>query len=109
MPALARQARCLLPEDLLARQGLSAEAVAQHPDAPELAPVLAALRAEGLALLARGRGECRGGRLPRAAIAAALPAVLARRDLGRDVPAQAPGRGIGDRLAVVLAAATGKV
>ena len=106
VPALARQARCLLPEDLLAAHGLSPEAVVLRPDASALAPVLAALRAEGVALLAQSQGL----RLPRAAIAAALPAVLARRDLGRaSKPGRRPGRGIGDRLAVVLAAATGRV
>ncbi|MBR0671340.1 hypothetical protein GXW76_09170, partial [Roseomonas soli] len=48
--------------------------------------------------------------VPRGALAAALPAVLARRDLvrlaaGRDVP----GRGLGDRLAVTLAGLRGRV
>jgi phytoene synthase len=103
VPALARQSRCLLPEDLLAEQDLSPEAVVLRPNSPGLVPVLARLRAEGLALLAVGRGH----QLPRAAIAAALPAVLARRDLRRVVPA-GPGRGIGDRLAVMLAAAIGR-
>jgi phytoene synthase len=104
VPALARQARCLLPEDLLAEQGLSPEAVVLRPDAPGLRLVLATLRAEGEALLAQGRGL----RLPRAAIAASLPAVLARRDLGRGTTVK-PGRGIGDQLAVLFAAATGRV
>lgn len=104
VPALARQARCLLPEDLLAEQDLSPEAVILRPNSPGLIPVVARLRAEGLALLAEGRGH----RLARLAIAAALPAVLARRDLGR--AATSPGgRGIGDRLAVVLAAVSGRV
>jgi phytoene synthase len=44
---------------------------------------------------------------PRVALAAALPAVYARRDLGR---AARPGpRGLGDRLAVLRAAITGRV
>ena len=102
VPALARQARCLLPEDLLAGQDLSPEAVVLRPGTPALAPVLARLRAEGLALLRAGSGL----RLQRGAIAAALPAVLARRDLGR--AASSRGRGIGDRLAVMLAAAAGR-
>ena len=107
--ALARQGRCLLPEDLLAEQELSPEAVVLHPDAPSLLPVVTRLLAEGQALLRQGRGL----RLPRSAIAAALPAVLARRDLSRcdrvwpPVPIQ--GRGIADRLAVVAAAAFGRI
>ena len=107
VPALARQGRCLLPEDRLAAHGLSPEAVVLRPDAA--APVLAELLTEGTGLLNEGRGL----RLPRAAIAAALPAVLARRDLaGTHNPsplAQVAGRGIADRLAVMLAAALGRV
>ena len=105
VPALARQGRCLLPEDLLAAQGLSVEAVVGQPDTPALAPLLAVLRAEGLALLAQGRGH----RLPRRAIAAALPAVLAGRDLRRPAASTLPGRGIADRLAVLMAAALARV
>ncbi|TCZ66707.1 phytoene/squalene synthase family protein [Roseicella aquatilis] len=80
-PILARQGRSLLPPAAvpqeLAREGLS-----------RLREVVAGLRA-----------------LPRPARAAALPLVLARRDLrrlaaGRAVPA---ARGLGDRLAVMLA------
>ncbi len=107
VPALARQGRCLLPEDRLAAQGIPAEAVVLHPQAAE--PVLAELLAEGRGLLNRGRGLD----LPRAAIAAALPAVLARRDLARlhavRFAALPVGRGIGDRLAVFRAAAWGRL
>ena len=104
VPALARQGRCLLPEDLLAVRGLSVDDVVQRPDAS--APVLAELVMEGTGLLQEGSGV----RLPRAAIAAALPAVLARRDLAiARPPAQAEGRGIADRLAVMLAAALGRL
>ena len=102
VPALARQGRCLLPDDLLAAQGLTAEEVILHPDAA--APVLASLLMEGNVLLEKGRGL----RLPRFAIAAALPAVLARRDMARlSTPVQ--GRGVADRLAVMLAAITGRL
>jgi 15-cis-phytoene synthase len=104
VPALARQGRCLLPEDLLSRHDLTPEAVVLRPDAPELSSALQILRAEAMALLRQGRGLA----LPRTAIAAALPAVLARRDLARP-PASMPGRGIADRLAVLLAAVTGWV
>lgn len=44
---------------------------------------------------------------PRAALAAALPAVFARRDLAR--PFRAGPRGVGDRLAVLAAALRGRV
>ena len=59
---------------------------------------------EGLMLLPQRR-------LPGRTIAAALPAVLARRDLGRTPTSSLP-RGLGDRLAVMLAdpaALTGRV
>ncbi len=100
--ALARQGRCLLPEDVLAEHGLSPEAVIAAPSAAPVQQVLRALAAEGWTWLARKP------RLRRRAIAAALPAVLARRDLRR-IPAQASPRGLGDRLAVVVAGLAGRV
>ncbi len=106
VPALARQGRCLLPSDVLAAHGLSPEAVPEAailaPDTPALRAVLATLAATGKALLADAPR-----RLPRRVIAAALPAVLARRDFARLLRHHAPPleRGIGDRLAVTLAAA----
>jgi len=119
-PVLARQGRCLLPADALAAHGQSPEAVSEAmiraPGAPEVRAVLGALAASGMALLV---GVPR--RLARPVIAAALPAVLARRDLARilalrdvarpDRVRVAPPlvRGIGDRLAVVLAAAWRRV
>lgn len=107
IPALARQGRCLLPDDLLSQHGLDRDAVIAAPGVSGMAGVRAALAAEGQALLRRGRT----GRLPRRALAAVLPAVLARRDLrrvaGRD--AEPGGRSLGDRLAVTLAAVTGRV
>jgi phytoene synthase len=103
VPALARQGRCLLPADVLATHALSPEAVVAGADP---APAIATLAAEGRALL-------RPLRLPRAAVAAVLPAVLARRDLARGNIARLLGpahpRGIGDRLAVLLAAQRGRV
>ena len=102
--AAARQGRCLLPADVLAAHGLSPEAVASAPDAAALHPVRAVLATEVRGWLAAGRGV----RLPRAAVAAALPAVLARRDLARPgVPAR-DGRGLGDRLAVLRAGMLGR-
>jgi len=98
VPALARQGRCLLPADVLADHGLSAEAVAGGADP---AAAIRALAREGQGLLCPVR-------LPRTAIAAALPAVLARRDLAR-LPAPPGPRGIGDKLAVVQAAFRGRI
>ena len=95
--ALARQGRCLLPLDLLGAHGLTAEAVVARPTDAALRPVLAHLAEDG-----RRRLHEAGGAWPRATIAAALPAVLARRDLRRPGPAAGP-RGLGDKLAVLAA------
>jgi 15-cis-phytoene synthase len=105
----AAQGRCLLPSDLLAAQGLSPEAAIAAPASPSVQAVLARLAEEGRALLRQGKhAPVRG-----AAIAAALPAVLARRDLARWSrlgPSLAPGRrGIGDRLAVTVAGLRGRL
>lgn len=81
-PALARQNRSLLPDDL-----------AGQPDAPEH------LRQQGLRWLDEGRQP----RIPRAARPAVLVAALAQRDLRRLDTAPGP-RGLGDRLAVMRAA-----
>lgn len=105
IPALARQGRVLLPADLLAAHGLSPEALALGQDGPALAGLRARLAAEAAAWL----GEARRLKLPRAALPAALPAVLAGRDLRRPDEAGASPRGLGARLAVVAAALTGRV
>ncbi len=102
----AAAGRCLLPADALAQAGLDAEAVTHDPAAA--APAIRALAAEGAARLEAVR---RGVAIPRAAVAAALPAVLARRDLrrlaaGREVPSP---RGLADRLAVTWAGLHGRV
>jgi phytoene synthase len=96
VPVLAGQERCLLPRDLLAQAGLVPEAAFGDPEAVLGAarPVLVA-RAGSLL----GRPE----RLPCAVVAAALPAIFARRDLVRGAPAGP--RGAGDRWAVLWAAA----
>ena len=101
--ALAAQGRCLLPADILAAHGLTPEAVVAGPGDPALLPVLRELAFWGCTLLRDG-----GGRLPRACIAAGLPAVLARRDFGR-IGQPARPRGAGDRLAVLLAAGLGRI
>ena len=90
VPALAGQGRCLLPRDLMAPEAVIEEAA-------RAAPIIRQLAAEAPALPA-----LRG--LPRAAIAAALPLVLARRDLRRLARGQAVRRGVTDRLAVMFAA-----
>jgi phytoene synthase len=97
MPALARLARCPLPDDVLAAGGLSREQAIADP-AAALASCGPSMRAAGLAALGAHR------RWRRAVVAAALPGVLARRDLRRVEIVLA--RGAADRLAVMLAAAT---
>ncbi|WP_338662692.1 squalene/phytoene synthase family protein [Pararoseomonas sp. SCSIO 73927] len=91
--------------------------VAQGRDPlPEFAdPVEAgrALAREGLSILEAGRKAVAG--LPGRAVAAALPAVLAGRDLRRVLsPSWQPGapaapRGLGDRVAVAWAGWTGRI
>ena len=101
--ALGRQGRCLLPEDALAAAHLAPQQVMAEPALA--APLLAQLAAAGLAQPPSLAG------LPRQAVAAALPLVLARRDLrrlaaGRPAPTT---RGLGDRLAVTVAGLLGRV
>jgi phytoene synthase len=91
---LARQGRCLLPVDILAANGLSPEAVIAAPAKAQA--VQRSLAAEAKSML-RPKP-----RVPRQAIAAALPIVLARRDLQR-LPGVRIERGLGDRLAVTIA------
>jgi len=99
VPLLARAQRCMLPADVLARHELSPEAVIAHPDIRNVLRQLADEACEWLRAPPR---------IQRHAIAAALPAVLARRDLCRAI--QAPRRrGLGDRLAVVVAGLAGRV
>ncbi|WP_428534644.1 squalene/phytoene synthase family protein [Rhodopila sp.] len=101
---LAAQGTCLLPRDLLARHGLSAEAFVDDPASAAARGALDDVVREGRLLLA----EAAKTALPRAATAAALPAVLARRDLAR-WPAVAIPRRLGDRLAVSFAAVSGQI
>ena len=103
VPALARQDRCVLPHDLLQAAGLSVADLGTAQGAAKLVPVQATLAGVGRDWLAAGRAAS----LPRPTIAAALPAVLARRDLrhpGQDVP-----RGLLDRIAVAWAAAQARI
>ena len=99
VPLLAGCGRCLLPADLLVAQGVSVDSAIAAPNSPPVRAVLARLVEEGRALLRQGVRSP----VPRGAIAAVLPAVLARRDLAR-WPRLAPARrGIADRLAVTVA------
>jgi 15-cis-phytoene synthase len=101
IPAHSRQGRCLLPVDVLTEHGLAPEVVIADPSATAAYPVMRQLAHQGLMLLQRLP-------VPRQAIAAILPAVLARRDLRR-APALPIQRGIGDRLAVMFAGLAGRV
>ena len=97
---------CLLPGDRLAAAGLNAEAVISAPMAPALSELCAEMAAEGLEALRTAPRD-----VPKALIAAALPVVLAARDLrrlaeGKEVPAP---RGVVDRVAVIWAGWRGRV
>jgi 15-cis-phytoene synthase len=97
--ALARQGRCMLPIDRLAAHGLTPEQVVANP--AMAGAVMRELADLGLGLL-------HPVALPRHAVAAALPAVFARRDLRR-APRFSAQRYLGDRLAIVAAGLTGRV
>lgn len=90
VPALAAQGRCLLPVDLV-----GPESVIEDP--ARAAPIIAHLAASAPAALPLAG-------LPREARAAALPLVLARRDLARLAKGRPVRRGVMDRLAVIIAA-----
>jgi len=101
---LAARGICLLPRDLLDGHGLSPE---EFIDNPGSAPARAAqheIVREGKVFLA----DAGRVRVPRVAVAAALPAVLARRDLARWPTVFTPRR-LGDRLAVTFAGMTGRI
>ncbi len=102
--SMARAGHCLLPGDVLAAHGLSADAVIANPADPALVPVVAALAGVGRDLLGRrARFD--------SAIAAALPAVLARHDLRQTANRvmSAEPRGVVARLRVTAAAVTRQV
>jgi phytoene synthase len=102
----AAQGRTLLPADLLARHGLTPADVLRDPVTPEVAIVARVLAEEAVKRLRQAR-QGLSGRLPRGAVAAALPGRLAARDLRRVLakgwsPASVPPpRGVADRLAVM--------
>ena len=101
----ARQGRCLLPEDVLSEVGLDRYSVISDPGAASLETIRRRVASLGRDLLGAPR------KLPKALLAAALPAALARRDLNRILQGQEPPveRGLGDRAAVTAAAMVGRV
>lgn len=99
---LARQGRCLLPQSVLAAHGTDPHAVIAGRAGAALAAALGELAETGRALLTLHQGA-----VPRPVLTAALPAVLARRDLRH--PGRLAPRGLGDRLAVLMAAISGRV
>jgi phytoene synthase len=101
---LASRGSCFLPRDLLARHGISPEAFIDDPGSQPARAALGDVAREGRGFLAGARTAG----VPRASVAAALPAVLARRDLER-WPVVAVPRRLGDRLAVVFAGFSGRV
>jgi phytoene synthase len=96
---LARQGRAPWPGDLL-------EDAAADPLDPAMMAVFERLAGQGRAWLTEAASL---PPVPRPAIAAALPGVLARRDLRRPLVTQIRERGLGDRLAVTMAALRGRV
>jgi phytoene synthase len=95
-PYAARQGRCLMPADLLGSFKLTPEEAILEPVGPKTAGIRQALAFVGAALL--GAPE----RCGKAWVAAALPAVMARRDLAQ--PTKSGPRFLGDRMAVTWAA-----
>lgn len=103
--ALGAQGAAPWPGDLLTAAGLSPEAAAANPLDPALMPVLMELRAQGQGWLTESRGL---PPLSRPAVAAALPAILAARDLRRPLTHLPGPRGFGDRFAVTRAGFAGR-
>jgi phytoene synthase len=96
--SMLQAGRCPFPDELLRRSGSSQDALLAGD--PLVDPgVLAAVREAGREWLAQAGRP----RLGRARIAAALPAVLAHRDLERPSGASGSARGLGDRLALTAA------
>ena len=95
-PYAARQGRCLMPAEMLAAFGVTLEEALAEPVGGKTAGIRQALAFVGGALL--GAPE----RCGKGWVAAALPAVMARRDLAR--PTRSGPRFLGDRMAVTWAA-----
>ncbi|GAO00885.1 MULTISPECIES: squalene/phytoene synthase family protein [Komagataeibacter] len=109
LPAVLRAGRCPLPEDALAHVGLTRDGLRTgQATSAQIATLRDGLRQQGREWLDMVR---EGPRLPRAALATGLPAVLGLRDMrGRvDGDGSASPRGVGDRLAVMGALLRGWV
>jgi len=94
---MARRGRCAVPDAVLGAAGISREVALADP-AAAMARIGPVLREAGIGLMGARRRWRRG------VLAAALPGVLARRDLRRD--AVVGVRGLGDRMAVLVASAS---
>ncbi len=95
-PYAARQGRCLMPSELLDAYKITSDEAIAEPVGPKTAGIRQALAFVGAALL--GASE----RCGKTWVAAALPAVMARRDLAS--PGKSGPRFLGDRMAVTWAA-----
>ena len=102
---LGAQGRAPWPGDLLAERALTPETAAANPADPAMVAIFGVLAAEGQSWL---RQAADLPPVPRPGVAAALPGVLARRDLNRPLSAEMRPRGLGDRMAVTMAAMTGR-
>jgi phytoene synthase len=101
---LAKAGRCLLPADLLSDHAISRHEAIAAPGSPEMTAVMWRVAEEGADFLSKVPR-----RLPRAMVAAALPVVLARRDLSRWAAPQPGPRGLADRVAVIWAGLSGRL
>jgi phytoene synthase len=104
VPAWSARGICMLPRDLLDRHGLVPEGLVADPNSQAAKAALGEVARLGHDFLAGWSTAS----LPRQAIAAVLPGVLARRDLRR-WPGIASERLFGDRAAVTLAGLLGRV
>jgi phytoene synthase len=101
---LAAQGRAPWPGDLLAQRGLTPEAAAANPGDPAMMAIFGVLAAAGRSWLKEAATR---PAVPRPAVAAALPGLFARRELNRPLSAEVLPRGLGDRMAVTMAALAG--
>ncbi|MCE2565920.1 squalene/phytoene synthase family protein [Komagataeibacter sp. FNDCF1] len=111
LPAVLAAGRCPLSDDALAEAGLTRDGLRTGQATPaQIETLRTMLRQQGRDWLAQAR---MGGRLPRPALAASLPAVLGLRDM-RSAAMTATARdalprGMGDRLAVMAALLRGRI
>lgn len=99
--AHARQGRCLLPLDLVREAGSNQGAVLANPHAASLDGVKARLRDAARVWLEQPVS------VPRPALAAALPAIIARQDVRRRSAPQA--RPLWDKILVIAAGLSGSI